>query len=174
MKLKILILLVQILLTDNLIGQNLSRPSVKDLNVNTLKWERTGESTFRLFYKPNGYTFNPSQDYRYFSLENGDVVIFCLIDNHYWQLNEFNYAPKNVEMDMNIVSFKEAVFIRSQSGSFWILDRGLNVSAGLEFIQFNSDGTAVYQSTSTGRRYWIPSGIYKNGSFNTVYSITSE
>ena len=154
-------------------GQNYQRPGSENLNISTLKWEKTGETNFRLYYKTNGYTFNLGQDFRYFSHENGDVVIYCLISNCYWQLNEFNYAPKNLEMDITIVTCGQTVFVRSVNGGFWIRDRGLNVT-GLQLIQFNPDGTAVYWSSSTGKKYWIPSNTYNYGSFNKAYKITSE
>ena len=155
------------------LAQNNLRPYSNNINIYTLKWLRTYDSNFQLFYKPNGYAYNLGQDYRYFSLENGDKVAYCLITTCYWQLSNFYYAPKNAEMDISLVSCSESVFIRSSGGGFWILDRGINV-VGLQFIQYNPDGTAVYWSTSTGKKYWIPNNIFSYGSFSKPYKIISE
>lgn len=154
-------------------GQNYQRPGSENINISTLKWKKYSSNSFDVYYKPTGYFFNANQDFRYFTLQNGDIIIYSLIGKCYWQLDDFDDAPTEVELDMSVITCSKTVFIRSTNGGFWIKQNGKNVT-DLQLIQFNPDGTAVYWSSDTGKKYWIPHDTYNYGSFYTLYPIVSE
>ena len=172
MTLKTIWFVLFVCLTNQFKGQSYERPNKMDINVHTIKWKKTSSGNFLIYYKPTGYSYNLKQDFYYFTMENGDVVIFDKIGTCYMQLNDFGDSPTNVELEMSVVTCYDAVFLKSIKGGFVIYDRGKYV--GSLVVLANNYDYVCYGSNETGKKYWIPTDTYYYGSFNTPHSITSE
>ena len=151
-----------------------NRPGKFDVNEIDFKWKKTSSNSFELYIKPTSYIFNYNQDYRQCKLPNGNYLVFCMINGFYYVLEDFDYAPFNVEMDFRNSTLANAVFIRLPNDGFYILDNGINITSELVFLGYTRSYQATYGSNRTGKKYWIEYSNYIKGTYFKPYEIINE
>ena len=148
------------------------RPDFAKMTYSDIKWTKSKGSSFWFYYKPTQYFFR-NTEFQTITLENGDVLVFIFEARIYLLLPAYINTQKNKEKDVEFVTGRSCVFIRSSRAGFLIYDNGLYVSE-LERVGVNNIHQYLYRSRVSDKRYWIEESDFRFGPLSTPIGILSE